>query len=430
MRKIKETASAGSTGAGAIANVPSNRMGGMQTRMSLQQFMNDFYGRINNRNKFSAVPGTLKGSIKKISESASHPYQGDDATSRFKSIQTSGEYEKADVITFGIEDDAGALMKVTIPIQQSEEFERHVAQTLADVLEFKKTGRGEDKTLAELLYELKDQFTIVNAEFPTIPKDAVYNADEITEDMPDDNAELDNDELGDEEMDDMDDESSDGEGDGLDDEETSMDDEDMADDFDEEEEGTSKEELLTSVLGMLKSQAEKDIAQANAEAEKAKERQAELALKASKNELETQEEMISAKAEMEAEKEKEKRAKEMAELAKHNYKKKKGMKEGFSPLFRSSLLEFDSNDTPQSLRKQMATISMKFKPEPEDSTETRRYKQEQKGLAMRDLRIEMRAAKNRQEYEKNNSQQDQDQNDQEQQGQNDQQGQNQQRGPM
>ena len=408
MTKINETAAGGSTGAGSIATVPSNRLGAMQARMSLKDFMLKFHSGVTNRYKFKFIGENIKGSISKITETAKHPYQLDDATSRLKNIQSQGEHEDTDVITFGVQDDSDNIMLITVPLEQGEEFERRVAQALADVVDYKKTGKGEDKSLAELLYELKDEFTVIDAQFPTIPRDAVYNADEITKEAEGDfDDDVDNefsddgeddlgggDDLGDDEMGDTGSPDADGEFD--------PDDEEIGDDFDSGPE--SKEDLLTAVLGMLKSQNEKETAQARAQEEEAKARQAELAVRASKEELETQESMIAAQAEMDAEKDREKKAKEMAELAKFNYKKKKGLSEGFSPLFKSTLLELDSNDTVASLRRQRAVIASKYKVTPEDSEDVAKHKRDQHRYAMRELQTEIRAAKKRETF--NNDQAD------------------------
>jgi hypothetical protein len=407
--KIKETAAAGSTGGGSIA-VSAGRLGGMRSRMSLKDFMVRFQSKVNNRYRF--VPVNMDGSIAKVTESYAHPYQTGDAVSRLKNAEigaTRGAVgmRPNDVITYGIEDDQGVMMKITVPMEQSEEFEQYIAQAMASVTEFKKTGVGEDKSLAELLYELKDQFTIVSAEFPTIPKDAVYNAEEITEDLPDNAENVDdtNDLENLENEPDMDTDSEDG------DEEFDPEDEEIGDDF--ESGGDSKEELLTAVLAMLKSQNEKEIAQANAEAEQAKAKQAELALKSARNEMQTQEELVAAQAEMDAEKEKEKKAKEMAELAKFNYKKKMGESIGASSYLRSALLELDAMDTPQSLRRQMAVLNQKYKVEPDDDPDTVKFKREQFQAARREIRVQMQAAQRRQEYEQkqkdNEKQQDQQQ---------------------
>jgi hypothetical protein len=402
--KINETAAGGSVGAHSIA-VRSDRLGSgeMLTRMSLKDFMHKFNSGITNRYRFRPV--NLEGSVHKITESSAFPYQVDDAVSRLKSMETDGNFDDKDVITYGIEDDKGVMMKITVPLEQGEDFERVVAQSLAEVQEYKKTGKGEDKTLAELLYELKDKFTIVNAEFPTIPKDAVYNADEITEATPED--ELGDDELGDLEAD-GDEELDDLDADG-DEEDFDPDDEEIGDDF--ESETSSKEDLLVSVLAMLKSQNEKEIAQANAEAEQAKARQAELALKASEDEMATQEQLVSAQAEMDAEKDKEKKAKDMAELAKFNYRKKLGESEGPSSLLRDVLLELDANDTTASLRRQMPVIMQKYRIDPNDDPETQQFKRTQARNARRELRIQLQAAREREEYEdkmKDKEQQDND----------------------
>ncbi len=399
--RIKEDAAGGSTGGGSIA-VSADRLGGMRSRLSLKDFMLKFHSKLNNRYKFAPVDANfnLGGSISKVTESLAHPYQTGDAVSRLKNAEIAATrgavgMRPNDVITYGIEDDQGIMMKITVPMEQSEDFERHISQALADVAEFKRTGKGNDKSLAELLYELKDQFTIVNAEFPTIPKEAVYNADEITEDLPN-SADAENvDDLND--LDSLDDQEEELPPDAEDEEEFNPDDEEIGDDF--ESGGESKEELLTAVLGMLKSQNEKEIAQANAEAEKAKARQAELALKAARNELETQEELVAAQAEMEAEKDREKKAKEMAELAKFNYKKRMGESSGPSSYLRSALLELDAMDTPQSLRRQMATLTQKYKVDPEDDLETAKFKREQFQAARREIRVQMLAARQRQDYE-------------------------------
>ena len=379
--KINETAAAGSIGAHSIA-VRQDRLGGMRSRMSLKDFMHKFHSGLTNRYKFHAV--NMEGSIKSITESSRFPYQVDDAVSRLKGMETIANRPETDVITYGVEDDDKVMMKITVPIEQSEDFEREVAQALADVLDYKKTGKGEDKSLAELLYELKDQFTIISVEFPTIPKDAVYNADEVTEGLPEED-----------DLDDVDD--TEGIDDELDDEEGfDPEDEELGDEF---EGGDSKEDLLNSVLGMLKSQNEKEVAQANAEAEKAKAKQAELALQASNHEMQRAEEAVASQAEMEAEKDKEKDAKRMSEIAKYNYKKRMAEGTGFSSMFRELVLELDTNDTVQSLRRQMSIVPMRYRSEPDDNAETKRFNSGQQRLAMRELRVKLRAARERESYE-------------------------------
>jgi len=421
MKKIDETAAAGSTGAGSIAVAPSRSLDGAQSRMSLKDFMGKFYKGVKNAYAPKDVSKMFTSSINKIDESANFEYQLDNATSTFKAAQGESGHEMSDTIAYGVQDDDGNIMVITIPIEQSEDLERTVAQTLADVMQYKKTGRGENKSLAELLYDLKDNFNIIDAQFPTIPKDAVYNADEITSSLPENDSMGDDEDMGDddfgsegdmgdEETDNMDpsidggDDMEDGDGD---DDDFDPDDEDMGDDFGDGEE--DKESLLVSVLGMLKSQNEKETAQANAEIEKAKAVQAKAALTSSKMEMEAQEDMVAAQAEMDAEKEKEKRAKELANIAKFNYKKKKGLGEGFSNTFKSIVMEIDPNDTVATVRKQMQVVPLKYAIDPGDSEETKSLKNKEKQLAMRELQIKLRAARNRATYDKTQQDQEQDQ---------------------
>lgn len=432
MKKLKETAAGGSTAAHSIAvRTDGNRIGGMQSRpLGLKDFMVQFYSKVNNRNKFHTVK--LESSIsnmEKLTEASDHPFQYTDALSKFKGAEMDGEYDQRDTVSFGIEDDSGAFMKITVPLVQAEKFETRVAQALAEVQEFKKTGRGEDKSLAELLYELKDQFTIVSAEFPTIPKDAIYNASQI-----DEQPETNDDEDVDFDPEEGDEESGDEFGDAEDvdagdevegDEEMDLDDEEIGDDFDEESAGTDKEELLQSVLSMIKSNNEKEIAEYRAEEEKAKARQAELAMKSAQQTQAEQEQMVAAQAEMEAHKDAEKKAKEMADMVKFKYKKKKGLMDSYKPPFTRILREFNEQESVGSLRRQMAMIPQKYQTDPSDDPETRRYKNQMMGLEQRNMRLRMRAAqmREREEQRQRNKEQEQEQNqergqDQEQRGSN------------
>lgn len=390
-KKISETAAAGSTGAGSIATVPS-RMGAMQTRMSLKDFMIDFYGRVKNRGNFKPVKfGSIKES--RIMESNENPFQLDTALSKLKGAEQESSYQKRDSISFGIEDEKDNLMVITIPIQQAEEFEKEVARALADVLAFKKTGDGEDKSLAELLYDLKSKFTIIDAQFPKIPTSAVYNADEISTVSEQDKDTEDNE--FDPDTEDEEDAGAEGKEDlGNEEDLENIEDENVSD-FDEDQNEVS---LLRDVLDLLKTQSEEKIATAKAEEEKAKAMQAKIATKQAYNKLEAEEDMIETEAEMEAKKEKEKEADRLADVLKYRYKNKN---ENFSSLFKGALLnELDPMDTPQSLRRQMAAIRSKYQPNPGDTPEEKRFKREQMQLAQRELRVKLRAARNRQDYER------------------------------
>jgi hypothetical protein len=328
MKKIRENAAAGTTSAHSIAvRTDGNRLGGDQH--SFRRFLGDFYKKVQNRGKFHQV--AFESSIKackQLSEGSDYPFQLTDAQSRLKGIQMKSEFDDRDTISFGVEDDDGNFMKLTVPANQAKEFETKVAQSLAEVQEFKRTGRGNDRSLAELLYELKDQFTILDADFPTIPKNAIYMASQLDEDPDDndqrsvdDNEEDAGDEGGDDPLGDLDNmdastDADDPEGAGEEGESPDLDalDDDMGEDFDSG--GSSKEAMLDSIIKMITSNNEREIEQYKAEQEKAKAEQMKLANMRAERKQSEAEEMIAAEAEMEKEKKQDKEAKRMLDVMK------------------------------------------------------------------------------------------------------------------
>ena len=74
--------------------------------------------------------------------------------------------------------------------------------------------------------------------------------------------------------------------------------------------------------------------------------------------------------------------------------------EGFSDFFTDVILELDSNDTQQTLRKQMTNSRLKYKTEPGDDQDTKKFKQKQQQAERRELQVKMRGAMNRADYER------------------------------
>ena len=412
---IKETAAGGSTAGGSIA-VSHDRMGGMRSRKSFKDFMDRFQQRIKNKYGYKEITFEGKGnaSIKNagIMENTQHPYQLDNVVSRLKGMDRDTDFDAKDTVDFGVEDDDNNIMKISVPIQQAEEFERRMAQALADVVDFKKTGKGEDKSLAELLYELKDEFTILDVQFPRIPSDAIYNADEATTIEDDTIGEQDEfspedeeDELDQEDQDQKDQQSD--EQDGGKDEEDQEDDESV-EDFSEEPSDTDS--LLRSVIDMLQSQSEERKAKALADAEEAKARQAELSRMAADKSLEREEELLGAEAEMEQEKEQDKEAKRLADLAKYRYKKSKGdegngagIGEGRESFLKNVFLkEVGEFETPDTLRRKRGTIKRKYAPEPGDDSETARYKRDQMQHELRSINMKINRAEEKERQQRRN----------------------------
>ena len=278
--------------------------------------------------------------------------------------------------------------------------------------------------MAELLFNLKDKFDIIDVDFPKIPTDVVYNADQATynvndkspaNDMvSDDQTNLDNagmgetDDLGDIsdpnapfDLSTMGDEGTEAPADELDVLDEPEGDAEGVEEFVEPTE-SSEGSILDRVLDMLKAQAEAQTAQANAEAEKYRADQAEYSARAAQATVAQQEELARMELEMDKQKDQEKQAKKLADIARFRVQQASGIKES------------DSGETAQMVRRMMQQLPMKWQVQPNDDAETRSYKQRQMANEMRELQARMRTARlrdqRRKELQTKDSQNQRDQN--------------------
>lgn len=387
---IKETASAGSTSASSIAvNVASGSSG----KSRLLTFMSDFYKRVKNRGAFKPV----------LSVEIKENFNLNDVLSRLSSTEklNTNTSETSGGTTFGLEDDEGNLMKVTVRTDQANDFEREVALELNNIkTEVNSAYASTDnsgnmitrKSLAELLYDLSKKFDILDVEFPKIPTDVIYNADKASYNVPND---LDtNFPQGDNElpmdlnqMDELEDELN-----AMDssESETTEDDLEAIDDESvetvEDEVATDEGSYLQQIIGMLKAQAESEKAKADAEAEKARAEQAKYTAQAAAATIRNKEEEMRYELEMEEQKKREKDARRLADMAKHKVAQSMGLR------------EFDEMDTVSGLRRQRALIAQKFKIEATDDPATKNYKNTQRTLALRELDTKIRQAVTKDNY--------------------------------
>jgi hypothetical protein len=305
----------------------------------------------------------------KVVENITESFNLDSVLAQLKNYENSTATSENDVVTYGVEDNKGNLMKVTILDTQADDFESYISAYLSELKNFENNGVDlDDISLAELLYKLRDLFDIRDVEFPNIPEDVVYNADEASDSVEDvqqtemgDEDEFGGDELGGDEFggdelggdefggDEFGDEDEFG-GDEFGGDELGGDefgDDESVEDFDDFEDESTTASLLSNIIDMLKAQAEQEKAKFEMEAEKARAEQAEYSARAAEATLANREEVIAMQAEKDSQKQAEKDAKKQADLATYRYKKSRGMLdnpdakfEGFSPdsLLMSSLL--------------------------------------------------------------------------------------------
>lgn len=438
--RLKEAAAGGSTGAGSIAVRHDNSR---STHRHDKKYGDREWHRPDARKEVEkgqlsdaarenlkaakeklAKKKTLKGFIAdrakkllRISEAADM----DDVLSKLRSANYAST---ENTVSYGIEDDEGNTMRVTVRQDQAADFEKRISEELADIVNLNKSGMSQfketkkDVSMAEILFRLKDEFDIVDVAFPTIPTDGIYNADKVTYGAPDsaDTALSDikdgnaDDAMGDE-FDDLDMEPTNTDSDMGDDDIESDElegmDDDISTNLEDIDTGSNEKDMMSKILDMLKADAEAKIAQANAEAEKAKALQAEYTARATNATVQQQEELMRMEAQMAAQKEKEKEAKKIADLAKFRAQSSKVAE---SLAFAGSLLrEYDDYDTVQTLSRQMSLLRQKFAPKPGDSPEMIRKKRMDMTSARRELMIRMERVRRNdsfnKEQERQNSQQ-------------------------
>ena len=98
-------------------------------------------------------------------------YDPDDVISKLKAAQQKeqGHREHGDTVKFGLEDDEGNTVRVVVRADQAPEFEKALQVKLSDV------DKDDQEEIAEILYQLKDRFDIVDIEWPEIPEDEEEN---------------------------------------------------------------------------------------------------------------------------------------------------------------------------------------------------------------------------------------------------------------
>lgn len=377
-----------------------------------------------------------------------------DVSSRFKDLQTGATED--DTVTYGVEDDQGNLMKITVKSDIAKDFEDRLAQEIQKNAEFEadinKIPNRNTPSMAEVLFKLKDEFEIIDVEFPSIPKNTVYKAAGVDMREPesgvgqtdlendlgyeDDEFGMDGEGGADGEMGGM--EGGDdfggasgedefglggGEGDDLASPEGDMGGEDGMtppgeDDFSDDESvedfsssgaptgGT--EGLLSAILQMLQADAEAKKAQAEAEAEKAKALQAEYSAKAATASIAQQTELIAMEQDIAKQKEKEKEARKLADLAKFQVKKSNSFTSeaaNANDAVDKILLELAVTDNMQTVMAARRQLNMEYRILPTDDEATKKYKMTARRAAMQELMGRMRGVKIKQVLDAERAQQ-------------------------
>lgn len=198
-----------------------------------------------------------------------------------------------DVTGFALEDDTGNIVKVYVKNEQSEEFEKALNKELSN----NQNDEHKHREIGEIVYELKNDFDIINIDMGTIPEDE-EEIEEIKNSEGSD-LEIEDDPEGDDEV-------------SLDDKMEPGD----ADTDDSEENATS---ALTAVIDMMKSDAEARQADAEARQKESESRIAALNTQAAEAQVKKSEEVMDMEAHYNKEADKDKESKQLAKLAQYRH---------------------------------------------------------------------------------------------------------------
>lgn len=193
------------------------------------------------------------------------------------------------VAVFGLEDEKGQIIKVSVQQDQAADFEK----ALQAVRTQHQDDRQPTMSIAEVLFQMKSQFNITDIDWPRVEED---------EEQPSD--------------------VQNGEASGDGDQQSSLDDEDGISAADTDMDGgadtgsADAASILTQVIDMMKADAEARTADARAREAEARNRESEAAVAHSMNRIKQEEQMLDMETEEKARKAEEKEARRLAQLAK------------------------------------------------------------------------------------------------------------------
>jgi hypothetical protein len=200
-----------------------------------------------------------------------------------------------DTKTFGLEDENGQVVRVLVAADEADDFETALAHMLHGEDDEALTDDKTSMEIAEVLFKLKDRFTIVDVIWPEIEEDEEEDATEASDETLDDT----------EGEDDLD---ADEEGEGEDDLDMEADDE-GGEEFDQAT-------MLSQVIDLLKSQQDAQAAESRAKEAEAEAKKAEAEREAAMAKVRQEEQILDMETYYKNKKDENKEAKRLAQLAK------------------------------------------------------------------------------------------------------------------
>lgn len=272
--------------AGNVAVHPMPLLSNIATRQQFKSPKVIKYGSAKYKNKSKNKLGDFSlSNLFKVVEGFGPDKGNDDFDSSsvlqaLKRLENKEAVDYRDTVTFGLVDSNEQIVKVTIPREQSSSFEQELNHVMGDQSE-----SGASPEIAEVLFKLKNNYNIINVQWPDSFEDAEESSElEQPEQSP----------------------------------ESELPDADVADMPEQIDTGSTDKvtDLLTQVIDMMKADAEARKSEAQAREAEAKTHQAKAAREQAMARVKQEEQMLDMESYQKNQKEKDKEAKRLAQLAK------------------------------------------------------------------------------------------------------------------
>lgn len=308
LKKLNEDAAGGAVGGGAVAAYAAPLFSSPVTRTSPPK-------QRKSKRKKSLGLQELFTSLSEDTMADSN-FDQTEVISKLKSLEKKNKIDRDDSITFGLEDENGDIVRVTVQGDQAEEFEHALQAFLAD----EEQREGGVPEVAEMLFKLRDRFNILDVAWPQVEEDE-EEPQEIGDQPQDDQQFGDQPPPGDQQDPDLSGMLDAGDGNmGQDDE--------------------SSQSLLSQVINMMKADADARKAEAVARQKEAELRTQRASSLSAKQRVRQEEELLDMDAFFKDKQTADKEAKQLAKLAKWKHE----VNDGDDDFYESYGIPFDDDD--------------------------------------------------------------------------------------
>ena len=170
--RLKEDAAGGAVGAGGVAAAATPLFASMVKRsvpdapkpdtkkkskkkkgLGLQEAFDDM-----------GMQGQVDPSAGSPRASSDPSFDASGVVSKLKGLENKEKQDYRDTVSFGLEDDNGGLVRVSVRTEQAQDFEKALQAYMVN-------DEDENLEIAEILFKLRDQFDIVDVQWPTVEED-------------------------------------------------------------------------------------------------------------------------------------------------------------------------------------------------------------------------------------------------------------------